>query len=39
MDKDTERQLKIYEIMDQYGIDADAAEQLLMDEEERNNDR
>ena len=31
---DEERQLRIIELMDEYGIDADVAEQLLLDEEE-----
>ena len=34
MGMNEERELKIYELMDEYGIDQDAAEQLLLDEEE-----
>ena len=31
----TERDLRRYEIMDQYGVDEDTAELMLIDEEEK----
>ena len=31
---DVEREIRLYSIMDQYGVDMDTAELLLLDEEE-----
>lgn len=31
---DIEREIRLYDIMDQYGVDMDTAELLLLDEEE-----
>ena len=36
--KMTERDFRRYEIMDQYGVDEDTAEIMLLDEEEENHD-
>lgn len=35
----TERDLRRYEIMDQYGVDEDTAEIMLIDEEEEVHER
>lgn len=35
----TERDLRRYEIMDQYGVDEDTAEIMLLDEEEADHER
>lgn len=35
----TERDLRKYEIIDQYGVDEDTAEIMLLDEEEADHER
>ncbi|GAA0243343.1 hypothetical protein GCM10008922_00640 [Faecalicatena contorta] len=34
-----EREQRLYDIMDNYGVDQDTAELLLLDEEEEENER
>lgn len=34
-----ERELRLYDIMENYGLDQDAAELILLDEEEEENER